>query len=68
MRTIEHSQSTQSNKFAIPLKYLQKEARDGVHFLHEEKHQCFYKLALLFLMQVAIHVQRTENRELVTFL
>ena len=43
---IKHSQSTQSNKFAISLQYLKKEVRDGVHFLHADKHQSFYKLAL----------------------
>ena len=44
MSMIKHSQSTQSNKFAISLQYLKKEARDGVHFLHADKHQKFYKL------------------------
>ena len=34
MSMIKHSQSTQSNKFAISLKYSKKEVRDGVHFLH----------------------------------
>ena len=29
---IKHSQSTQSNKFAISLQYLKKEVRKGVHF------------------------------------
>ena len=35
MHMIKHSQS---NKFAISLQYL-KEVRNGVHFLHTEKHQ-----------------------------
>ena len=43
---IKHSQSTQSNKFAISLQYLKKEVRGGVYFLHADKHQSFYKLAL----------------------
>ena len=38
--------------FAIFLQYLKKEARDGLNFLHEGKHQSFCKLALLFLMEV----------------
>ena len=41
MGMIKHSQSTQSNKFAISLQYLKKEVRDGVHFLHLDKHQSF---------------------------
>ena len=32
MGMIKHSQSTQSNKFAISLQYLKKEVRNGVHF------------------------------------
>ena len=35
---IKHSQSTQSNKFAISLQYLKKEVRNGVYFLHVDKH------------------------------
>ena len=46
----------------------QKKISDGVHFLHEDKYQIFYKLALLFLMKVTRHVQSTQNRKLVTFL
>ena len=67
---IKHSQSIQSNKFARSLQYLKNEARDGVHFLHADKHQSFYKLALSFLMEVARHVKSTQsqNRKLVTFL
>ena len=63
---IKHSQSTQSNKFAISLQYLEKE--DGVHFLHAEEHQSFYRLVLSLFMEVARHVQSTENRKLVIFL
>ena len=54
---IYHSQSTQSNKFAISLQYLKKEVRNGVHFLHSDKHQNFYKLALSFMMEVVRHIQ-----------
>ena len=38
---IKHSQSTQINKFVISLQYLKKEVRNGVHFLHLDKHQSF---------------------------
>ena len=40
----------------------------GVRFLHADKHQSFYKLALSFLSEVTRHVQSTENRKLVIFL
>ena len=38
MGMIKHSQSTQISKFAISLHYLKKEVKDGVHFLHLDKH------------------------------
>ena len=61
----KHFQHIQSNKFAISLQYLKKEVRNGVHFLHADKHQSFYKLGLLFLMEVASYVQCTQKRKLV---
>ena len=51
--------------FAISSQYLKKAVRDGFHFLHANKHQSFYKLVLSFLMEVARHVQSTQNRKLV---
>ena len=70
MGMIKHSQSTQGR-----LQYLyniskkkKKKNWDGVYFLHSDKHQSFYKLVLLFLMDVARHVQSTQNRNLVIFL
>ena len=68
MGMLKHSQSTQSNKFAISSQYLKKEVRDGVHFLPADKHQSFYKLALLYLMEVARHVQSNQDRKLIMFL
>ena len=68
MGMLKHSQSTQSNKFAISSQYLKKEVRDGVHFLPADKHQSFYKLALSYLMEVARHVQSTQDRKLIMFL
>ena len=68
MGMIKHSQSTQSNMFVIILQYLKKEVRNGVHFVHADKHQSFDKLALLFLMEATRHVQSTQNRKLVKFL
>ena len=65
---IKYSQSTQSDKFAKSLQYLNKEVRNGVHFLHADKHQSFYKFGLLFLMQVARYVQSTQNTNLEIFL
>ena len=38
MGMINHFQSTQSNKFALSLKYLKKEFRDGVYVLLADKH------------------------------
>ena len=32
--------------------------------MHVHKHQSFYKLALSFLMEVARHVQSTQNKKL----
>ena len=48
MDMIKHSQSTQINKFAISVQYLKKEVREGVHFLHLDKHQSLYKLTLIW--------------------
>ena len=56
MGMIKLSQSTQSNKFAISLQHPKKEVRNGVYFLHADKHQSFYKLALSFVMEMARHV------------
>ena len=50
---IKHSQNTQSNKFAIYLQHLKQEVRNGVYFLHANKHQSFYKSALSFSVEVA---------------
>ena len=63
-----HSQSTQSNKSKISLQYMKKEVKNGVHFLHADKHQNCCKSVLLFLMEAAGHVQSTQNKKLVKFL
>ena len=68
MSMFKHSQSTQSDKFAISLKYLKKEVRDEVHFFYAYKHQSLYKLALSFLIKMVRHVQSTQNRKLAIFL
>ena len=64
---IKHSQITQLNKFAISLQQPKKDVRNGGHFGHGDKRQSFYKLVLSFLMEVARHVQNTQNRKLVIF-
>ena len=64
---IKYSQITQSKKVALSLQYDKKEVRSSVHFLHADKHQSFYKLALSFFMEVAKHAQSTQ-RKLVIFL
>ena len=38
-----------------------KEVRDEANFLHADKHQSFYKLALSFFMEVVRDVQSTLN-------
>ena len=69
MGMIKHSQNSQSNKqFAITFQYLKKEVRNGVRFLHADKHQRFCKFRLLFLVEVARHIQSIPNRKLVMFL
>ena len=52
----------------ISLQYLKKEDMKGVHFLHAAEHQSFYKLGLLFLMEVTRYVQSTQNMKLVILL
>ena len=49
---IKYSQITQSEKVALSLQYHKKEV-NLVHFLHADKHQSFYKLALSCFMEVA---------------
>ena len=51
----------------ISLQYLRKEVRVWIYFLRADKHESFYKLALRFLMEVARHVQSTQNRKLAIF-
>ena len=68
MVKFKYSQINQNNKFALLSQYLKKEVGDEVHFLHTNKHQSFYKLALSFLMEVARHIQNNQNRKLVMFL
>ena len=51
----------------MSLQNLKKEVKDEVDFLHADKHQSFYKLGLLFLIEVASYVQSTKNRKLVIF-
>ena len=50
MGIIKHSPGSQSNKFAISLQYLKKEVDDGVHFLHADKYQIFYKLQVFYIV------------------
>ena len=65
---VKHFQSSQNSKFALFWQYLKKEVRDGVQFLHADKHQIFYQLTLSFFMEVARHIENTQNRKLVIFL
>ena len=38
MGMMKHSQSTQSNRIKVFLQHLEKENRDGVHFMNADKH------------------------------
>ena len=63
---MKYSQSTQCNKFAISLQYLQKQVMNGVHYgVHQD--QNFYKLHYRFLMN-ARHVESTQKRNFVKIL
>ena len=53
---------------AISLQHLKKEVRNGGQFLHADKRQSFYKLVLSFSVELARHIQNTQNRKLVKFL
>ena len=48
--------------------YLRREFRDEVEFLQVDKHQSFSKLVLLFLIEVARHVQSTQDSKLVIYI
>ena len=47
MGMIRHSQIAQSNKFAISLRYLRKEVRNGGHFWHADKRQKFLQVGIV---------------------
>ena len=40
---IEHSQSSQTSKFAMPLQYFKQEVRHEVDFLHADKRQSWFQ-------------------------
>ena len=61
MDMIKHSQITQSYNFAIYLRHLKKELKNGGHFRHADKRQSFYKFVLSFWGKVTRHVQNTQN-------
>ena len=44
MRMVKHSQSSKISNIAMYLKYLKKEVRDEVDFLHADKHQSFLQI------------------------
>ena len=55
-------------KVCKPLQYLKKEVRNGVHFLHADKHQSFLKVAIIAFDGNGRNVQSIWNRKLVIFL
>ena len=44
MEMVKYSQSSQNNQLAMSLKYLKKEVRDEVDFLHSYKYQSFLQV------------------------
>ena len=65
----EHDQTFSRKVLKVTsLQYLyniwKKKVKDGVHFLHADKHQSFYKLALSFLIEEPRHVQSKQNKKL----
>ena len=46
MGMVNHSLTSQNNKFAMSSQYRKKKMRYGVDFLHEDKHQSFLKVDL----------------------
>ena len=73
---VKHSQSSQNSKFAMSLQYLKKEVKDGVDFLHADKHQSFLKfistlwaskfptrLILSLLMGMIKHSEITQSNK-----
>ena len=76
MLIVKHSQSSQNSKFAMSLQYLKNKVKDGVHFLHADKHQSslqvdlntlgssvFYKVILSLLMGMMKHSQSTQSNK-----
>ena len=57
-----HAQSTQSNKFAISLKYLKKQGRDEVGFCHADKHETFVQVCIINFVGMISLVQSTQNK------
>ena len=58
-----HTQSIQSNKFAISLQYFKIEERDESIFLHEKNIKFPYKLMLSILVIIDRHAQITQNNK-----
>ena len=78
MGIVKHLQSSQNSKFTMSLRYLKKEVRDEVDFLHVDKHQSFlqldfntlgikdtYKVILSLLLGMIKHSQSTQSNKFV---
>ena len=54
----------------MPLQNLTNKVTDGVQLLYADNHQSFRKLeaGIIVFVEVASHVQSTQNRKLVIFL
>ena len=60
MAMIKHFKVLKISSLQCLYNISKKEVRNGVCFLHADKHQSFYKLAVYFFMEVARHVQSTQ--------
>ena len=80
MKKVKHSQRSQNIKFAMSLKYLQKQVRDKVDFLHADKHQTFlqvyfnpldvkvsFQVILYLLMGMVKYSQSTQIKQVCNF-
>ena len=57
MLVVKHSQSSRNSKFAISLKYLKKEFKDEVDFLHADTHQCFQQVDFNTVVGIKVSLQ-----------
>ena len=60
---VRHAQSTQNNKFAISLQYLEKEMSDQINFLHAYKHESLLRIDTIILIGMVKHFGGFQNNK-----